>query len=293
MKSAALATTSVSELEGPDVAVSPGSTLTPVSDILPHTQTSFTNFSTKLQSLVPRKFSILSFLRLREAGSGSSSASASMSRLQLVNSEGQSFNQVSLIQIRQKIRQQLRFLFIYPLAYMAMWILPFVSHVLQYDEYFAASPPFILSAFVTIVLTSQSAVDCWIFNARERPWEHLNMTEKKGMLGQGLDILRDLTSGRRTSSQIWGSVGKSRAAMTAEATLAYRRRDEEVAARASEMSSTGRNEGRERSWWDGQDATGERTSADAEWAVFPLYRQEGEAYEMGLQSKIEPQRKKH
>jgi G protein-coupled receptor GPR1 len=138
-------------------------------------------------------------------------------------------------------------MFIYPLAYMAMWVLPFASHALQYNDYYATSPPFILSAFVTVIITGQSAVDCWIFNVKEKPWRPAVKIQRREC--EGLAFFKNLTS-RRLSSQFRNTAGKSKAAMDAEATCAYRRRDEERAARASEMSNAGRSERRERSWWD-------------------------------------------
>ncbi|KAA8570669.1 hypothetical protein EYC84_000067 [Monilinia fructicola] len=67
--------------------------------------------------------------------------------MHLVNSDGQNMELTEMIRTREKIRRQLRFLFIYPLVYLGMWIIPFISHILQFNDDLAVNPPFALSAF--------------------------------------------------------------------------------------------------------------------------------------------------
>jgi G protein-coupled receptor GPR1 len=205
---------------------SPVAVLMLVPGIKPSAQKPWTSFAAQFNPSLPSNVSLTSFLRLpRNNTSFSSETSAPLHRLQLIDSQSQSLN----IQKRKKILQQLRFLFVYPLAYMAMWILPFVSHALQYNDYYAANPPFLLNAFVTVIAISQSTVNCWIFNIKEKPWRH---------------------SVKKTPCKPRRGGGESNSAMEAEARFAYQRRDEEAAARTSEIHSTGRSERRERSWWD-------------------------------------------
>jgi hypothetical protein len=116
------------------------------------------------------KFLSSSFFAKANATSLSSNASIPYPQVELFDSDGDNLNQTSIMQTRSKIRQQLRFLFVYPLAYMAMWLLPFISHALQYGDYYAANPPYVLAVLVTVITVSQSALDCWIFNIKERPW---------------------------------------------------------------------------------------------------------------------------
>lgn len=236
--------TTDSALETPLVKSSPD-LLTPISGISSSTLTSWTTFVAQFSSRPASKIDALSFLRSHEHnGSDPCTASVPFSQLELMNSRGENLNELYLMETRNKIRKQLRFLFIYPVAYMAMWILPFASHALQYNDYYAANPPFILNALVTIIMTAQSAVDCWIFNVKEKPWR----LAAKNNGGQW--FLCNLKSERRPLNRFHSSGGKCTAAMAAEATFAYRRRDEEIAARASEMSDVGSSERRERSWWD-------------------------------------------
>lgn len=75
---------------------------------------------------------------------------------------------------RAAILRQLRLLFIYPVVYVLMWIFPFISHCMQYSDYFAMHPPFWLSIVVTCSLALQAFADCLIFTWREKPWRRVS-----------------------------------------------------------------------------------------------------------------------
>ena len=68
------------------------------------------------------------------------------------------------------IQKQLRYMFIYPLVYLLMWIAPFVTHSYFYTRSFG--PPFNVNSIGLVCLCLQCAVDCLIFNIRERPWRY-------------------------------------------------------------------------------------------------------------------------
>lgn len=171
-------------------------------------------------------------------------------RLELVNSRGQNLADVEMIRTRDKIRRQLRFLFIYPLVYIGVWIVPFVSHVLQYDDKFAVNPPFGLSCTTIVFLCSQAAIDCLLFSTREKPWRHI-----PGNDGSFWGSLRFWSGwkGVRKRKVVHGP-GKTRDEMIREARVAYRRRDEELAQRRTEIQLGPRVEGGglrgEREWWE-------------------------------------------
>lgn len=196
------------------------------------------------------KHSIVDIFAILRNHPDSSNATTPISQLQLLNSQGQTFAEAEMIGTRDKIRRQLRFLFIYPLVYIGMWILPFVSHVLQYDDRFATDLPYGLTCVTTICICSQAAVDCWLFSTREKPWRQIPGTD--GSFWASLK----LWSG-------WGGMGKRRAThgpgktreeMVREARAAYRRRDEELAQRRNQTDSVatvGELPRRgERSWWE-------------------------------------------
>lgn len=71
---------------------------------------------------------------------------------------------------RAAIRRQLRFLFIYPVAYVIMWLFPFIYHLAQYDAYSNTHMPFWLLMCSLCSLSAQAGVDALLFGFRERPW---------------------------------------------------------------------------------------------------------------------------
>ncbi|KAE9371195.1 hypothetical protein N431DRAFT_409675 [Stipitochalara longipes BDJ] len=185
-----------------------------------------------------------------------------LSQLQLVNSRGQTYADAEMLRTRDKIRRQLRFLFIYPLVYIGMWILPFVSHVLQYDDRYALNPPFALTCVTTISICIQAAVDCWLFSTREKPWRHI-----PGSNGSFWASLKFWSGGwkRGEKQRAVHGPGKTREEMVREARAAYKRRDEELAQRKEQAeksnahSPTETTKRGERSWWE---ATGIDGGAD-------------------------------
>ncbi|MCJ1454809.1 hypothetical protein MMC28_005162 [Mycoblastus sanguinarius] len=70
------------------------------------------------------------------------------------------------------VQRQLRYLFVYPLVYLLMWIPPFVNHCYFYTH--KPTPPFVLNCFSLTCLTLQCAIDCLIFSIREKPWRHIS-----------------------------------------------------------------------------------------------------------------------
>ena len=71
---------------------------------------------------------------------------------------------------RSRIHRQLRLMFIYPLIYTLMWLLPFIQHCTMYRNYYARHPIWFLRLGSTICIASMGFVDCVIFSLREKPW---------------------------------------------------------------------------------------------------------------------------
>ncbi|KAJ8067720.1 hypothetical protein OCU04_003325 [Sclerotinia nivalis] len=170
--------------------------------------------------------------------------------MHLSNPRGQGLAVSEMIRTREKIRRQLRFLFIYPLVYLGMWLIPFIFHILQFNDHFAVNPPFALSAVSTVFICGQGAVDCWLFSTREKPWKHI-----PGTSGSFFGSLKFwiIFVGKGKERQGHGP-GKTRNEMAREARQAYKRRDEELAQRRFEVQAgngvtvdRGRSD---RSWWD-------------------------------------------
>lgn len=68
------------------------------------------------------------------------------------------------------IQRQMRFMMFYPVVYVLLWLFPFVLHVLQYTDRFAASPPRVLAALSIVELTTFGLVNSVVFCMREKPW---------------------------------------------------------------------------------------------------------------------------
>ncbi|KAL8391876.1 hypothetical protein RB599_004695 [Gaeumannomyces hyphopodioides] len=76
---------------------------------------------------------------------------------------------------QSRVRKRLRLLCVYPLLYVAMWLVPFVSHVLCYDgesEPHDASEPLWVLGLSVASLAAQGAINAALFSWRERPWRH-------------------------------------------------------------------------------------------------------------------------
>lgn len=78
--------------------------------------------------------------------------------------------QVCLAKQRQRIHRQLRLMFIYPLVYTLMWLIPFVMHCMNYWNKYALDPVEFLRVGSSISITLIGFADALIFSLREKPW---------------------------------------------------------------------------------------------------------------------------
>lgn len=79
----------------------------------------------------------------------------------------------ALRQRRRAIQRQLRILFIYPVVYMLLWLIPFVAHCLSYSDYYAQHPVFPISLLSSFCQCFMGFADVCVFCWRERPWRHV------------------------------------------------------------------------------------------------------------------------
>lgn len=151
---------------------------------------------------------------------------------------------------RDKIRRQLRSLFVYPLVYVLIWIFPFVSHVKGDDSPNASPRPWLL-ALSLASLAIQGAVDSVVFTAREKPWQHARGV---GFWGSVWSVLEE--GGDR--------VGRTREEFIVEGRIARARRQSEM---IDEVGGGvgGRDMRRnKRQWWDVEDIASEAGGDDDE-----------------------------
>ncbi|KAK8162047.1 G protein-coupled glucose receptor regulating Gpa2-domain-containing protein [Phyllosticta citrichinensis] len=78
-----------------------------------------------------------------------------------------------ILQKRKEITRQLRNIFIYPIAYIVMWIIPFCLHCFQYEPNYARRPPFVLTLLSGFCLCIMGGVNSLVFCWREKPWRHI------------------------------------------------------------------------------------------------------------------------
>lgn len=74
---------------------------------------------------------------------------------------------------RRAVRRQLRLLFIYPVVYFTSWLLPFVQNVLNYSDYRARHPLFVIMLLTYASIAGMGIADMIVFNLREQPWRHI------------------------------------------------------------------------------------------------------------------------
>ena len=74
---------------------------------------------------------------------------------------------------RRRIRKQLRYLFLYPLVYLLIWLIPLIAHCFKYSKYYAAHPFYTLSLLTIFCRNIMGVVDCVVFCSREKPWLHI------------------------------------------------------------------------------------------------------------------------
>lgn len=121
---------------------------------------------------------------------------------------------------RERARRQLCALFAYPLVYIFVWIFPFLSHVVGYDDKVSPEDPRWLLFVSMVSLGIQGAVDCTLFTTREQPWKYAQ--------GNFWTALR----ARMRFSGTWrdvGFAGRTREEMYHDSQLARRRREQEIA----------------------------------------------------------------
>jgi len=155
-----------------------------------------------------------------------------------------SADQSGVARNREKIRRQLRSLFAYPLVYLIVWVFPFVSHVMGYDDAVRTGDPMWLLILGIISLCVQGTVDCALFAVREKPWRHARRGFREA-------VTTRLFGGWKEN--VWGdfgAAGRTREEMMVDGRLARERRDEEIVAEQTLRASVAYVRKEVRQWWD-------------------------------------------
>ncbi|POS71510.1 G-protein-coupled receptor 4 [Diaporthe helianthi] len=144
--------------------------------------------------------------------------------------------------VRDRIRRQLRLLFIYPAVYACVWMFPLVSDVIGFGEDHHHGPYWVSVASL-ISLCVQGLADSIVFCVRERPWRHMQggFWENMGSFINGL------------SFDSRNDIGRTREEMFHEGSRARLRREGEMEReqRANRFSQGGTSQASvSRNWWD-------------------------------------------
>lgn len=80
----------------------------------------------------------------------------------------------SITQKQRAIKRQVRLLFIYPVVYGLMLVIPFINHCFGYSDYYTQHPIFVLNLLASLCWASMGLADCLCFSLREQPWRHIH-----------------------------------------------------------------------------------------------------------------------
>lgn len=142
---------------------------------------------------------------------------------------------------REALRRQTRQLLIYPLVYLAVWVCPFISHVLG-----GRNVPFPLLIATIFSLSIQGAADALVFALREKPWQQI----ENGREDEENRPLRVWWRGVHDSQA--PNVGRTPDEMLVDGRIARRRLREELEQRMSERNESERHFMVRRTvdWWE-------------------------------------------
>lgn len=181
-------------------------------------------------SRVASQTNIFTILRRGPRGSHSSAASSS------AYTSPAALDATGPVKTREKIRRQLRQLIMYPLVYIAVWVMPFIVHLTGWDS---RSAPFGMIMVSLVSLCVQGLVDATVFSLKEEPWRH----------PRGRRPSYDIRFWHRSGSQegLKTNVGRTREEMLLDGRIARRRMADELVQRRMDRHM---NRKATTEWWD-------------------------------------------
>ncbi|KAG6083050.1 hypothetical protein E4U31_002215 [Claviceps sp. LM219 group G6] len=170
-------------------------------------------------------------------GRGSISSNGETESPQLILSPT-TINAIGMPRVREKIRRQLGHLFVYPLVYMMGWLIPFITHIVWYDQ---TRCPFWLVVLGLVSLCIQGLADSVVFLMVEKPWRDWTTDDVAARCC--------LRWSKQSSMKRSGMrVGRTREEMLIDGTIARSRRQRE---RTEHWPMGARRAGpKSRDWWD-------------------------------------------
>lgn len=142
---------------------------------------------------------------------------------------------------RERIRRQLRSLFVYPLIYVLTWLFPLINQVYGH---IGMSKPLWMLCLSVVGFSVQGFANTVVFASREKPWRHT------GMNGFLVAVRVKLLGGPTTGQ----SGGQTRDERMIDAQTARIRRDGEIMdetdAAVTTAKTSQQSKGIIRNWWD-------------------------------------------
>ncbi|EKJ74860.1 GPR1 [Fusarium pseudograminearum CS3096] len=154
-------------------------------------------------------------------------------------------NAPGTVKTREKILRQLRLLFIYPIVYVVIWILPFIVQLTGYGK----GAPYGMRLASIVFLCFHGLADSLVFCIKEKPWRHsqaYNQIFKRSNL--------QFWKRRQEAPDVGARVGRTREEMTLDSKFAKQRREQEQAEwELQRQAGQDRRVTRAPDWWDRDD----------------------------------------
>ncbi|KAK6698141.1 hypothetical protein SNK05_010991 [Fusarium graminearum] len=154
-------------------------------------------------------------------------------------------NAPGTVKTREKILRQLRLLFIYPIVYVVIWILPFIVQLTGYGK----GAPYGMRLASIVFLCFHGLVDSLVFCIKEKPWRHsqaYNQIFKRSNL--------QFWKRRQEAPDVGARVGRTREEMTLDSKFAKQRREQEQAEwELQRQAAQDHRVTRAPDWWDRDD----------------------------------------
>ncbi|KAG8668520.1 hypothetical protein FPOAC1_007903 [Fusarium poae] len=191
--------------------------------------------STNSPPSIPNLFTILDRKRMRPESSEND--------LVLTQSD---INAPGTVKTREKILRQLRLLFIYPIVYVVIWILPFIVQLTGYGK----GAPYGMRLASIVFLCFHGLADSLVFCLKEKPWKH---SQAYSQIFKRCNL--QFWKKSQAIPDVGARVGRTREEMTLDSRFAKQRREQEQAEWEME-----RRAGQDRKatratadWWDRDD----------------------------------------
>lgn len=154
---------------------------------------------------------------------------------------------------RARIVKQLKHLFIFPVVYLLMWIIPFCYHMTQYHDRYALDPVIGLAAVAAFIIPLHGFIDVLVYAQNEKPWRSWRF--RHSAAGRQVDQ-QDTDRGTASSSAAAAAAVSSSTGGGDPTDSVARRHEDEIReaelkriSRRSERALEVRESG-PRDWWD-------------------------------------------